>query len=124
MKRLFPFLILIASVAQGALAQSRFQDSLALVDLYNATNGANWRSRTNWLSANPINTWYGVTVNAQGCVEKLVLNDNQLNGRISESISNLTELTVLQLVGNQLNGNIPASLGKLSKLDRLWLTDN
>ena len=34
----------------------------ALVDLYTATNGPNWRSKSNWLNGDPCNQqWYGVT---------------------------------------------------------------
>ena len=37
-------------------------DSLALVALYNATNGDTWVDKTNWLvESEPINTWFGVT---------------------------------------------------------------
>jgi len=36
------------------------QDSLALVDLYNATNGPGWVNHTNWLTSKPVYTWYGV----------------------------------------------------------------
>ena len=31
-----------------------YQDSLALVALYNSTNGANWTNNTNWMSTNPL----------------------------------------------------------------------
>ena len=37
-------------------------DSLALVALYNATNGDYWNNNENWLSG-PVETWYGVEVN-------------------------------------------------------------
>ncbi len=43
-------------------AQVNVQDSLALVDLYNSTNGPNWNNHTNWLTKNPVSTWYGVTI--------------------------------------------------------------
>jgi Leucine-rich repeat (LRR) protein len=120
MKRLFPFLILMASVAQGALAQSRFQDSLALVDLYNATGGANWRDRTNWLSANPMDTWSGIILDAQGRVQRIYLQSNQMIGSIPNlSLSNLTHLT---LGVNQLSGSIPNF--NLPNLQQLALYQN
>ena len=37
-------------------------DRSALVALYNATDGPNWRNNTNWLSTKNLSTWYGVTV--------------------------------------------------------------
>ncbi|MES2732464.1 MAG: hypothetical protein V4714_11975, partial [Bacteroidota bacterium] len=36
-------------------------DSLTLVDLYTSTDGANWFTKTNWLTGS-VNTWFGVTV--------------------------------------------------------------
>jgi hypothetical protein len=33
---------------------------LALVALFNATDGDNWTDNTNWLTGN-VNTWYGIT---------------------------------------------------------------
>ena len=33
----------------------------ALVALYEATNGANWANRANWLSDEPLWEWHGVT---------------------------------------------------------------
>jgi len=42
-----------------AKAQVNVQDSLALVDLYNSTNGPNWSNHTNWLTKAPVSTWYG-----------------------------------------------------------------
>jgi len=49
MKRLFLFsLIFLLTVAhQNAYAQVSVQDSLALVDLYNSTNGSSWTDTTN-----------------------------------------------------------------------------
>jgi len=40
-------------------AQVPAQDSLALVALYDSTNGANWTNNTNWLLAEPVDNWYG-----------------------------------------------------------------
>ena len=38
----------------------------ALVALFEATNGANWMHRDNWLSEAPIATWYGVYTDDSG----------------------------------------------------------
>ena len=37
-----------------------------MVALYNATDGANWTDNTSWLSQEPLDTWYGVTTDANG----------------------------------------------------------
>jgi Leucine-rich repeat (LRR) protein len=91
------------------------QDSLALIDLYNSTNGPGWINHTNWLTAAPVSTWFGVTLNS-GRVSVLALNNNKLAGTLTSSLGNLSELTILALRQNQLTGNIPATIGNLTKL--------
>jgi hypothetical protein len=52
----------------------READSLALVALYNATDGQNWVNNTNWLvPGQPINVWAGVTASPTGRVTTLDL---------------------------------------------------
>ena len=57
-------------------------DRDALVALYNATDGPNWRSGQDWLSDAPLDEWYGVTTNASGRVILLHLSKNLLEGEI------------------------------------------
>ncbi|MFC1547459.1 hypothetical protein ACFL5M_02910, partial [Candidatus Neomarinimicrobiota bacterium] len=96
-------------------------DSLALVALYNSTDGANWTDDTNWLSADSaLDTWYGVTVSG-GRVTKLHLFQNLLTGPLPTEIGDLTGLTWLYLANNQLSGPIPASIGNLTGLQSLVL---
>lgn len=37
----------------------RSTDSLALIALYDSTDGDNWTTKTNWKSDSTIDTWYG-----------------------------------------------------------------
>ncbi len=104
-------------------AQVNEQDSLALVDLYSNTNGPGWTYNTNWLTAAPLSTWYGITV-TDNRVTAIVLGNNGLTGTIPSSIGNLTNLTVLDLAFNQLNGSIPSSVGNLSSLTNLRIQSN
>ncbi|MES2734406.1 MAG: PA14 domain-containing protein, partial [Bacteroidota bacterium] len=97
-------------------------DSLALVALYNSTNGTYWIIKTNWLTG-PVNTWYGVTVMG-GRVTSLLVYNNHLNGSIPIELGNLSALQTLHLHSNNLSGNIPASVGKLTSLESLSLDDN
>ncbi|MFO7891109.1 MAG: choice-of-anchor D domain-containing protein, partial [bacterium] len=90
------------------------QDSLALIALYNSTDGDNWTDNSNWLSQ-PIEEWYGVTVN-NGYVTSLELNDNNLNGTIPSELEKLFKLEVIKLNSNQLTGTVPTSLTKLTNL--------
>ena len=89
----------------------------ALVALYNATDGANWRDSTNWLSDQPIAFWYGVTTDDSGHVIQLKLNGNSLAGLLPTELENLTQLKYLILSNNNLTGPLPAELGNLTKLE-------
>lgn len=95
------------------------QDSLALVDFYNSTNGPGWVNNSNWLTA-PVPTWYGITV-VNSRVTQIYMEDNNLTGSIPASIGNLTGLTGLFLISNNFNGGIPAEIGNLTNLSQLIL---
>ena len=112
------------STTSGTYAQRTVtvQDSLALVDFYNATNGPNWVNNEGWLEG-PVNTWYGVGVEDGRVNELQLINGNQLIGAIPESFGNLTNLDVLRLNNNGLT-SLPASLGKLTNLlnlSSMWM---
>ena len=96
----------------------------ALVAFYNATNGENWRGKDNWVSDHPVDTWFGVTADSEGCVYGLSLGDNQLSGEIPAELGNLTSLESLDLIVNQLSGKIPPELGALANLRELYLSGN
>ena len=99
-------------------------DREALVALYNATGGPNWRNNHNWLSNAPLGQWYGVTTDSSGRVTELDLHDNGLVGRIPSELGGLSSLRQLFIHQNQLNGGIPAELGSLSNLTWLVLHTN
>ena len=90
-------------------------DRDALVALYNATDGANWKDNTNWLSDRPLGEWHGVTVQ-DGRVTALDLSDNQLTGTLPTELGNLSSLTKLDLSDNQLTGTLPDSFARLRAL--------
>lgn len=96
----------------------------ALVVLYAATDGTNWKSKRNWLSDMPIGRWPGVTTDEQGRVTHLHLDDNQLRGEIPPELGNLAYLKELYLSQNQLTGEIPPELGHLTNLRHLALFQN
>lgn len=120
--RLFCCVVVLTVWSGDSKSQTLTQDSLALVDLFNATNGSGWTASTNWLTG-PIANWFGVTV-AGNRVAILSLSNNQLTGNIPTSLGNLTALTNLQLSGNQLSGSIPSSIGNLVNLTVLRLDNN
>jgi len=95
----------------------RYNDSLTLITLYDATNGTSWYDT--WDLSQPINTWEGVELNGFGCVVKLYLEINNLTGSIPPELGNLSNLKVLNLRYNNLTGSIPPELGNLSNLKDL-----
>ena len=122
--RSYGLLILICCglVTPIATAQVPEQDSLALVALYDSTDGTNWTDNTNWLSG-PVSTWFGITVSGDS-VTKVNLGKNNLVGTIPIEIGNLANVTELGLYSNQLNGSIPAEICNLANLTYLSLAGN
>ena len=135
----------VESQAQGGVETDR----AALVALYNATGGPNWRNNTNWNSDAPLDQWYGVETDSTGRVTRLDdfrgnglsgpipaelgslanlavlhLADNNLSGPIPAELGSLANLAELNLIGNNLSGPIPAELGSLANLAELYLSDN
>jgi gliding motility-associated-like protein len=103
----------------------RYRDSLALITFYNATNGDQWfntqRNDKKWKVVGvPISNWHGVTLNTEGCVFKIELNDNNLKGQLPNL--DLPNLQVLSLWQNQLSGTIPNF--NLPNLQELVLVEN
>ncbi|MBD2770373.1 hypothetical protein IC235_21000 [Hymenobacter sp. BT664] len=128
-------IIFILAAALGAQAQvvpaeqGQVADTTelrVLRQLYHATNGPQWTTRTNWLTGTTLAqaaTWYGVTV-SQGDVTQLVLNSNGLRGPLPADLGRLTQLELLQLSHNQLTGPLPEPWGGLTALANLNLSYN
>jgi len=106
----------------GVIPECRMSDSLNLVTIFNKTNGQNWVN--SWNLNDPMDTWQGVTLNGNGCVQRLDLFNNNLTGELPPELSNLNHMEQLWLFGNQLTGNIPPELGNLTNLTRLRLGNN
>ena len=93
----------------------------SLLEFYNSTDGANWKYNEGWNVTDTPCRWYGITC-LNGGVGKIVLQDNQLTGTISD-FSALPNLEVLWLYKNQLTGTIP-DFSTLPKLKELWFHKN
>ena len=99
-------------------------DRAALVMLYRATGGPNWRVSLGWLTNRPIEQWYGVAADQNRRVIGLDLSNNDLTGSIPPELSNLAALRELHLGGNDLTGSIPPELGNFTALESLRLGYN
>jgi len=104
----------------GGICSER--DSLALVDFYNNANGPNWT--TTWDLTLPLETWYGVGLNENGCVISLELSNNNLSGFISPEITEISNLKMLNCSDNNLQNELPFDIGDLYKLEYLNLSNN
>lgn len=98
-------------------------DSTALVAIYDFLGGDAWNDNTNWKSANPISTWFGVGVNGSNRVDGLWLHNNNVNGTLPPEFWTLTELKYMVLHNNNLNGSpIDPAIGNMPQLEefRMW----
>ena len=105
----------------------------ALVALYNATGGEDWRDNTDWMNATKgFRGWYGVGGSPtsrqgpgrQGWVQILHLNANNLSGELPPELINFKDLLFLRLAGNDLSGLIPSGLDSIKQLIELDLGGN
>ncbi|CAM9246872.1 unnamed protein product, partial [Ectocarpus sp. 8 AP-2014] len=99
-------------------------DRDALVALYDAAGGSNWKNNGNWNTDADLSKWHGININDQGRVVEVHLAANNLQGSIPEALGTLSKLERLWLCHNQLTGTIPETLGELSALVVLHLETN
>ncbi len=127
----FPALALLATASFLSAADGPIhaEERQALIDLYNATDGARWTDHSGWLG--PAGTecqWHGVicvpTKDGLWTVFQLTLSGNHLVGRIPDSIAQLTHLENIELSENQLFGAVSEALVKLTELKWLDLIGN
>ena len=98
-------------------------ERLALTDLYDATGGPSWVTRSAWGTDAPLGDWYGVSTQDGGVVE-VALSGNGLTGPLPPEIANLTELRAVDLADNDLSGPFPRSIAGLPELAELRLDRN
>ena len=114
MKKLPSLSFLFVLLATNSFAQVSDSERVALIAIYNSTNGDSWRygyssiaNGTGWLGIKGTEcNWYGVTCTS-GSVTGLFLTDNLLTGTIPPELGALESLTDLWLNSNSLSGSIP-----------------
>jgi hypothetical protein len=99
-------------------------DNAVLRAFYKATGGEGWTRDDNWLTGRPLDSWHGVSVDADGRVTDLDLTFNGLRGHLPPELGDLDRLHTLTLSRNELDGAIPPELGRLPILLELDLRDN
>lgn len=124
------FLLMVISIigtktAHGSISEA---DSLALVALYNSTNGDEWIDNTGWLEA-PVESWFGIdrtddVEDGMIVITRIDLRENNLTGELPADFGNMIYLERLNLSGNFITGEIPTEMGDMTYLERLDLGDN
>lgn len=124
---------ILASFARADVKRIAFEEEsiltdsverAALIALYKATDGDNWKNNENWCTDKPLSEWYGVNIDTRfGRVGRLDLDRINLTGKIPTEIGNLTYLEELHLSGNNLS-ELPSTIGNLTKLYYLNVSSN
>ncbi len=105
------------------------RDLLALTAIYEAADGENWIWHDGdgipWFTG-PVEEWKYLTVNEEGRVNSLGLNQMNIGGVLSPAIGQLTELNRLEINGSEsertyvdISGELPAELWNCTKLTRI-----
>ena len=110
--------------SQAAPTSCSETDRAALTALFNATDGPNWHDNTNWLSQQPLSTWFGVTTAENGCVSRLHLKNNNLTGELAPELGTLPELLYLNLRDNNLTGQFPLEWENAANITNLYVFGN
>ena len=106
----------------GAVTEIPSEECKALVTLYTAGNGVNWRNQTGWLITATPCQWVGVLCE-NGHVVELRLANNNLAGAIPTNFGYLPWLRVLDLNDNDIT-SLPAKVGDMVQLQVLALRGN
>lgn len=130
---LFYFCTAAALVTMPLGAAIPAQERAALIALYQAADGDDWKVNTGWKDGalesdgfGPVGSegsWYGITVSGDH-VTKIELVRNWLDGLLPAECGNLVGLEQLNLSDNGLSDSIPPELGNLNRLVSLDLSSN
>lgn len=115
----FLLLFLYLSANQSIAQKCNKEDSLALIQFFESTNGNQWAE--SWQTSLPVSKWQGVKLSVQGRVTGIHLQNNHLSGKIPDL--QMSELKEIRLGFNEISGKIPNFTG-LPKLRELILTNN
>lgn len=104
---------LVLSAAMVQYQQVPPTERAALMELFNATGGPNWKRNAGWGSKSSPCEWEGVWCDfldgdeGRRVISHLNLSDNNMRGVLPDSIASLAHLKGVDLVHNQLTGRVP-----------------
>ena len=116
----------VLAISQDKAAYSHVTDSLALVAIYNAADGANWKAERRWDLSKTIDTFDGVKL-TNGRVTQVAITAAGVissDWTLPAEVGNLSELAILKFNQCKLTGNIPEEVYGLAKLTDLYLQNN
>ena len=114
-------------------SSSRLSQRFALVTLYHAAGGENWKGESSWLDyASHECSWSNLVCDGSadarnyvdGLVKEVRMLDNNANGILPVEISLLPFVETIILTRNDLGGSIPSEIGFLTLLRELALNEN
>jgi Leucine-rich repeat (LRR) protein len=124
MKRIIYIQLIIILFLSTAHAEIPGEETAALDNLYQYTNGDNWLQKDQWNESDSCNRFGVICNNDETHVVGIQLFGNNLQGSIPESLKNLTQLQTLVLASNLLSGGIPSAIASLDQLTYLDLSGN
>lgn len=86
-----------------------------LVQLYNSTNGDQWKNNSGWCTTASIATWYGVTMDHEKGTIALSLGSNNLTGVIN--LADCSAISSLRVAWNNLTAIDVSNCSALTDLD-------
>lgn len=90
----------------------------ALIEFYNATNGEKWNNNTNWCSNEPIEKWYGITVDETNSVMSIKLDGNNLTGEnVYVDLSQFKKLKEFNVNDNPMGSFLITGNNLLSEIE-------
>lgn len=97
------------------------RDRLVLLSLYETMGGTAWTNGADWPNQSNVSDWQGIALK-DGRVSEINLAGANVIGELPASITNLTDLTVIDLSGNNIQG-LP-DLTSLANLTSLNVSSN
>ena len=107
---------------------------LSLINLYEDTGGSRWTRNQRWLTGDPCgsdgfhstqntlqtHSWEGITCKGKHVVA-IGMRTNALSGTLSDALSALKYLQVLDIARNVISGTLPKELASITHLDSFTL---